>query len=289
MPSVTFKKIDIYRRAEDAQRPLWAFDANKPLSPADLKTILAKARQKDPRQIGGRDIGAAGAAVIKEAYDKAKAKAGGNPTRLQVQAEIDKASSALQNERKAGRVNDGYIDSREGAAEGKANSVAAKLYEFATLEKSTAAPVGPNIKATEAQIAKALKTLLPVAEAGYKLIRANPTKYEDNLGAAFREASKKAGLTAEAQALLMTAVNGSMPRGDNGTWEAGNLADLKKILTNAQAKLKSVDGALIVDFNNPNKKPTSKKDGIITSQELDRTAAATGKTAVALLKYASSL
>ena len=39
------------------------------------------------------------------------------------------------------------------------------------------------------------------------------------------------------------------------------------------------------DFANP----TSKKDGIVTGQEVDRTPALTGKTSTTLLEYAATL
>jgi hypothetical protein len=64
---------------------------------------------------------------------------------------------------------------------------------------------------------------------------------------------------------------------------------VKTALKNAYTKLLSADGAKVVDFKNPTRAPASKKDGVVTGVEVDRTPAVQGKAAHALLAYASKL
>ncbi|MCC6806600.1 MAG: hypothetical protein IT381_04185 [Deltaproteobacteria bacterium] len=255
-------------------------DLDKTMSPQAMKAIIAKAK-------ADKDVGALGVDVLEAAYDAAKAKAGGAPTRGQVREQVSRAQGSLANEKAKGRINDGYIDSRE--AELSKNPVALPLYKW-FLKKTKSVETDPKFlkaKATVAQVNQAAKALLPIVDAGFKLYDPKNDDGGDGLATALRKACNAAGLSSRGRAVVLTALNGATTRSDGG--DAPSATEVKALITNAQSKLKLADGALIVDFDAPEEKPTSKKDGVITGLEVDRTPAVTGMTSRALLQFAATV
>lgn len=273
------RKSDLYA-AYHLTSAIGYTDLDKTLTPQAMKAILTQAK-------ADTDVGALGADVLDEAYTAAKAKAGGNPTRKQVREQVSKAQTSLANEHAKGRVNDGYIDSRE-AALGN-NSVKLALYEwFGAHAKSVETdPKFLKTEATVAQVNLATKTLLPIVDAGFALYDPKNDDDGEGLAKALRRACNDAGLSSRGRAVVLTALNGASPHNDSGN--TPDAADVKALITSAQSKLRSADGAQIVDFAAPEKKPASKKDGVITGLEVDRTPAVTGMTSRALLTFASTL
>jgi hypothetical protein len=249
------------------------------MSPAAFRAQLSKAQATGQR-----------AAVLKLAYDAAKAKAGGNPTRAQVREQVSKALSTLTNERAKGRVNDGYVDRREaGLAKTELASEVYALVDSGELGANSKPTAASDLgrRASIAKIERAVKNLGPVITAGFK--RYDPDNDDDGegLGRALRAAAAEAGLSSLGRAAILTALNGATTRADGASPPSS--AAVKQLLANAVTKLKQSDGAAIVDFARPSKAPTSKRDGIVTGLELDRTPAATGMTSRVVLQYASTL
>lgn len=235
------------------------------------------------------NMGKEGAAALKVAYAQAKATVGGLPTGNDIRAEVTKATNAMFRESALGRVNDGYIDGRELRA--LDNPLADALHSYMDTNRSfdfwNKPKMNVSVKATTAKIASAVETLRPVVDAATELLKKDPAKYDDLLVNALREAANAAGLSTKGRVALLTACNGVTSRGDGSAGPDG--AEVIAALERAQTKLVKADGAKIVDLANPDAKPKSKKDGVITGEEVDRTPALTGKTAVTLLEYASSL
>lgn len=238
---------------------------------------------------GGDRIGAAGERALLAAFDAAKEKAGTNPNRHQIRAELTRALSTLGNERAKGRINDGYVDAREASL--SKNELTKLLFDYVDTNQKFAhgkPPEGAAVAqhATFAQLDRALASILPVVDAGFALQKQDPSRYEA-LEDAMREAARQAGLSSKARAALMTGVNGSTSRGDGDS--GPRAADVKRILTYGVDRLKGADGAQIVDFDAPQRAPTSRKDRVVTGLEASRTPSVVGKTSLALLEYADSL
>jgi hypothetical protein len=252
------------------------------VSPQKLAAALAAVR-KDQK------LGVAGANTLKQAYVAAKTAAGGTPTYQQVSRQLEKAAASVENETAKGRVNDGYVDGREGAA--LKSDVAKAYYKFVSTTQVIAHKATPaaelNVRASKTQVQKALTKLGPIIDAGFKLYDPKNDDDGDGLAKALRQASNDAGLSGFGRAAILTALNGASDHGDWGG--SPSPADVKRLLSSAQSKLKQSDGASIVDLNHPTKAPAKKKDGVTTGVELDRTPAATGMTSRALLKFASTL
>jgi hypothetical protein len=279
---MTIRKTDVGYQSYRVTSPLGYQDLDKKVSSSMLKTMVAKAKA-DPK------LGKLGAAVLEKAYADAKAKKGSDPTRAEVRAQITRSNSSLINETAKGRVNDGYIDSRE-ASLLKTETAAAlfKFYDQGPVSRSAPTPARElKARASLAQISSAVRTLLPIVDKGFKAY--DPNNDDDGMGLskAMRQAAIDAGLSPAARATLLTAVNGATSRGDGDSGPSAK--SVKALITNAQAKLRDSDGAEVVDFARPDKKPASKKDGVITGLEVDRTPSAQGKTLRALLEYAQSL
>lgn len=279
---MTIRKTDVSNGSYRVSGALGWNDLEKKLTSAAMRGIVTKAKA-DPR------LGATGAAALQRAYEAAKAKAGGDPTRNEVKSLISRTLTSLANEKAKGRVNDGYVDKREVGL--LKSDLAEALYKFVDQGPVNRAAPTPakdlKQKASFAQIDKAVKALLPIVDKGFKLY--DPQHDDDGLGLqkAIRKAAFDAGLPPAARATLTTAVNGATSRGDGD--RGPDAAAVKRLLTNAASKLKESDGALIVDFAKLSKAPTSKKDKFVTGLEVDRTPAATGNTLRALLEYAGSL
>ncbi len=261
---------------------LYASDGmDKPMNAAALKSWMEKAK---PR------IGAKGVKVLAAAYAAAKTAAGKTPTRSQVRAQISKAIASLANERAKGRVNDGYVDKREvGLIKG---DVAKEIYKVVDSGKlgNNAAPTPAKelaLKAPLTKVAAAVKKLELIIDQGFKLYDASNDDDGMGLSNALRKAANDAGLSSSGRAAILTALNGATSRGDGDSGPSASA--VKQLLRNAVDKLKASDGAQIVDLANPSKAPVSKKDGVVTGLELDRTPAATGMTSRALLEYAATL
>ncbi len=248
------------------------------------KSVIGKLTDKAATD---RTVGRLGAKTIQAAYDQAAEKAGKAPTKAQIDAALTRAGSALANEKASTRINDGYIDSREAGL--RATPVTEALYRYTETNKifdtKNAANMQPGVKASLAQIEKAAASLAPVLASADALMAANPTKY-DTYGDAVREAAIAAGLSKEARTCVMTAVAGAA-EGERGSDPSA--ADVKVLLSRGAAKLKSADGAQIVDLANPELAAESKKDGIVTGLEVDRTPSVVGQTSRTLLRYASTL
>ncbi len=249
----------------------------------ELLAKLTDKMKKDER------FGTKGAAAFREAFQRAKSKNGDkDPTLRQMRAQIDTATNSLANERAKGRINDGYIDSRE--AHAIKNPLAGAIFEWLLGVAQTPQPSKKDLElsATTAQLDQALENLEKAVDAAFKKFKRGGS-YGDLVGA-IREACKEQKLPETARSAIMIGMNGKTGRGDNGTLESTpSIAEVKQALRNAVSKLKNADGAAIVDFKHPERAPKSKKDGIITGLEVDRTPSVTGQAAHAVLRYASSL
>jgi hypothetical protein len=272
-------------RKNDAESARWELfvtlgggrNDDAPVSAARLATLMRKAKA-NPR------LGKLGADALSAAYRQARAAAKKNPSVNQLRDQIAVVTKAMGNDRLKSRVYDGYVDAREAAA--IKGDFAAALYKLLDAMGRPTPQSQLKLRATHAQIDKAIARLDPIIEAGFKLHRNNsdPTEVP---AASLGEAARRAGLSSAGRAALMTALNGATSRNDGSGFPGP--ADVKTILRNAQKKLKEADGAAIVDLARPERAPTKKKDKVTTGLEPDRTPAATGMTSRALLKYASTL
>ncbi|MFZ5471042.1 MAG: hypothetical protein ACOZIN_16570 [Myxococcota bacterium] len=256
----------------------------KPKTPIDQAMLekLIERMEREPR------FGKTGALAFREAHRQAQTTSGRVPTLSEVQQQVGRALRSLENERAKGRVNDGYVDKREAAA--IKNPLAGAIHEWLStvseMPRTSAAEL--RARATAAQLGQALKTLESVTDEAFKLF-GRKGDYGD-LTKAVREACRAAKVSSQGVSALLIAVNGKTSRGDNGTLETPpKAAEVKQALRSAVSKLKTADGAQIVDFRHPEAKPTAKRDGVITGLEVDRTPGVTGKAARALLRYASTL
>jgi hypothetical protein len=276
------RKLDLSSSYRVTSQPMSGVDFRAPVSPQKMNAVIAKAKA-DPK------LGARGAKILRLAYDAAKVKSGTNPTREQVSQQISRALSSLSNERAKGRINDGYVDAREAAlVKGELAAELYKLFDSGKLGKAAPTPAKElAAKASIAKINQALAKLEPIVDKGFKLMNPDADDVWEDQKAALRKAANEAGLPAAARSALLTALNGASSRGDGDS--GPDAADVKQLLRNAAAKLKGADGALIVNFAHPERKPQSKKDGIVSGLEVDRTPAVTGMTSRALLEYAATL
>jgi hypothetical protein len=276
---MTIKKAAVSYVSTRLRGNMSELDGKAKIDEVEFKKLLNKLT-------GNPDIGAAGSDALKAAYDAAKVKVGGNPTRADIRAQLDKAATTLSNERAASRINDGYVDAGEAAS--SKNPVVGKLYQFAdaspAFTKFRVVKSGPDTSATVEQLERALSTLSPVIDAAAAMMKANPDRYQ-TFELAARDAARNARLSKEGRAALLSAVSGATPRNESG--ESASASAVKAVLSNGLTKLKGADGAQIVDFKTF--VVTSQKDGVVTSTEVDRTPAVVGFTSEALLKFAATL
>jgi hypothetical protein len=279
---MTVRKLDVQNSTWRVGSGLYGAEWGKPISPQKMSALLTKAK-------ADKTIGKLGAEALKLAYREARTKAGADPTNQQVRAQIDKAASSLSNEKKKGRINDGYVDTREAAL--TKGDLAAALYKFVDEGPANRAAPTPksqlSVKASFAKIDQAIKNLSPIIDKGVAAYDPNNDDSGEGLADALRAAATAAGLSSRGRAAILTALNGATSRGDWG--DSPTAADVKSLLTSAQAKLKQSDGAKLVDFAHPEKAPKTYADGVVYGVELDRTPAATGMTSRALLAYAATL
>ncbi|MDP3499140.1 MAG: hypothetical protein Q8S33_02355 [Myxococcales bacterium] len=251
-------------------------DRNTVLTPAALEAHLTKHRL---------DLGPEGIAAMRAVYREASVS--GPPTYKSFRAIVDAAERQLANERGPGRVNDGFIDQREG---GSVRSQAARaLYGYL----SEYEPVDPRTtsgkSAGEAQLDRAQRALDGAVTEAFRRFASEPNPTWPKLAGALRQAAASRNLPRAAIDTLLIAANGATPRGSGGSMGVPTAAMVKSALERARTSLLEADGARIVNFAQPARAPVSNRDGVVTELEVERTPSVRGKAALTLLEYASGL